>query len=379
MQNHIKSRLRFTSLTAITLTYFIIRDNPTFSALTFWGLTVIGWGIALIVYTWKKKETREFLASNEKVLRVFDFLFVLGYMFISGGVGDSPYLMLIYLGIASIGIYDEKRDGLIYSILAVIVLVLYSVCYHKYWDGIWTTTSHEMARLILLPLFGVLADLLIAHFQQKKREEEEVLDELVTSLAKAIGSKDSYTLGHSTRVQHYALAIGKELGLGKEEMFTLKYGALLHDIGKIHIPTSLLNKPGRLNEQEWVEIRNHTTEGAKIIGSLKKLEGVRDIILHHHEHFNGKGYPEGLKGNEIPFLAAIVHVADAFDAMTTTRSYNQPETFEEAMDEIERCSGTDFHPMAAEAALSAYRKGKWPDFKLVHCSHSNQVLVSIVE
>ncbi|WP_052947642.1 HD-GYP domain-containing protein [Aneurinibacillus tyrosinisolvens] len=364
-QNHIKSKLRFASLTIITLSWFFVQNLPTFAPLIFWCLTIAGWVIALVIYSWKGRKAPAFLASNERVLRVFDFIFVLGYIWITGGAAQSPYLILIYLGIASVGLYDEKQVGLLYSLLAVAVLLVYDLSYQRFWAEEWKTSYHVVSHIFMLPLFGIMADLLIAHFRHIKQEERAVLEELVASLAKAIGSKDSYTLGHSTRVQHYAVALGEELGLNQEDMFTLKFGAMLHDIGKIHIPSSLLNKPGRLTKEEWDQLQEHAVEGARIVGSLKKLTGVRDIILYHHEKYDGHGYPRGLKGDEIPFLAAIVNVADSFDAMTTSRTYNKPKTVEEGIAELERCSGTQFHPLAAAAAVSLYKESKWPRFKSV--------------
>jgi putative nucleotidyltransferase with HDIG domain len=363
MQNHIKSKLRFVSLSVITLTYFFVQHHSTFSSVVFWGLTLTGWMIGVVVYTWKGKKAEMFLASKEQMLRVLDFIFVLGYMWVTGGVDESPYLILIYLGIASVGLYDEKRVGVLYSFLAVIVLIVYDCGYTYIYEGQWRTSTNALSHIFMLPVFGVMANLLISHFQRIKKEEQIVLDELVTSLAKAIGSKDSYTLGHSTRVQLYSLALGKELGLNQDDMFTLKYGALLHDIGKIHIPSTVLNKTGKLTEEEWLELKGHSLEGARIVGGLKKLKGVRDIILYHHEKYNGQGYPHGLKGEEIPLLAAIVNVADSFDAMTSSRSYNTPKSIEEGMAEIKRCTGTQFHPKVAEAALSLYQRGRWPQPK----------------
>lgn len=361
--NHIKSKLRFVSLTVITLSYFLVKDHSEFNGVIFWGFTLMGWIIAAFVYKWKGKKTGVFLERNENKLRFLDFAFVLGYMTVTGGIEESPYLYLIYLGIASVGLYGSRQVGLLYSLLALAVLVGYDMFYHRVIEGEFVTMWHIWPKLCMLPVFGLLADLLISHFQDIQKNEEIVLDQLVTSLAKAIGSKDSYTLGHSTRVQMYALAIGKELNLSQEDMFTLRYGALLHDIGKIHIPSSVLNKTTRLTLDEWSELKNHAIEGARIMAGLQKLSGVRDIILCHHEKYDGTGYPNGLRGEEIPFLAAIVNVADSFDAMTTTRSYNKPKTVEEGMAEVRRCIGTQFHPKAAAAALGLFERGQWPRFK----------------
>lgn len=370
--NHIKGKLRFVSLTVITLSYFFVKDHPQFNEAIFWGFTLTGWITAAFVYSWKGKKTGVFLEENENKLRLLDFMFVLGYMTVTGGIEESPYVYLIYLGIASVGLYGSRRLGLVYSLLALAVLVEYDILYHQFMDGNSVTTWHIWSNLCMLPVFGLLADMLISHFQNMRENEEIVLDQLVTSLAKAIGSKDSYTLGHSTRVQIYALAIGSELKLSQEDMFTLRYGALLHDIGKIHIPSNVLNKTERLTSDEWNELKGHSIEGARIMAGLQKLSGVRDIVLYHHEKYDGTGYPNGLRGEEIPFLAAIVNVADSFDAMTSTRSYNKPRTVEEGMAEVQRCIGTQFHPKAAYAALALFQKGQWPRFKQIEESAESE-------
>jgi HD-GYP domain-containing protein (c-di-GMP phosphodiesterase class II) len=144
--------------------------------------------------------------------------------------------------------------------------------------------------------------------------------------------------------------IAKELSLNSEDMIELKYACFLHDIGKIYIETELLQKI-KLDKDEMNEIRKHSERGAKIIEGIRFLEGVREAVLHHQERYDGKGYPAGLKGEDIPLLARIISVADAFDAMTTDRPYKKKISFKDAMDEIQKHAGTQFDPKIAKALL----------------------------
>ncbi|MDP3791469.1 MAG: HD-GYP domain-containing protein [Candidatus Omnitrophota bacterium] len=175
--------------------------------------------------------------------------------------------------------------------------------------------------------------------------------ESVVALTNAIEMRDPYTKEHLSRVVKYALLIAKELGLSKDEMIELKYACFLHDVGKIYIETELLNKKIKLDAGDMEEIKKHSERGAKIIEGIKFLEGVKSAVLYHQERYDGKGYPEGLKGDQIPPLARIVSVADAFDAMTSDRPYKPKMSFAEAMDEVEKHAGTQFDPKIARAFL----------------------------
>ncbi len=174
--------------------------------------------------------------------------------------------------------------------------------------------------------------------------------ESVVALTNAIEMRDPYTKEHLNRVVKYALLIAKEFGLSKDEMIELKYACFLHDVGKIYIETELLKKV-KLDAGDLEEIKKHSERGARIIEGIKFLEGVRSAVLYHQERYDGKGYPEGLKADQIPFLARIVSVADAFDAMTTDRPYKPKMSFKEAMDEVEENAGTQFDPDVAKAFL----------------------------
>ncbi len=185
-----------------------------------------------------------------------------------------------------------------------------------------------------------------------KRERRAHLESIV-ALTNAIEGRDLYTKEHVSRVQEYALLIGKAMHLVHDVMIQLRYGCILHDIGKIYIDNALLKKV-KLTEEDFKEIKKHAERGAKIIEGIEFLKDVKDIVWSHQEAYDGSGYPRGLKGDEIPLLARIVAVADAFDAMTTDRPYGPKMSFGKALDESEKKSGTQFDPVVC-AALLKYR------------------------
>lgn len=176
---------------------------------------------------------------------------------------------------------------------------------------------------------------------------------------KELEAKDPYLKGHSMRVREYALEIGKALKLKKDELKILSDVTLVHDIGKLFIDYRILNKPSGLNEKEWLIIKNHPVVGATIIYPLRGLRNGIEIIKYHHERINGKGYPDGLAGDDIPYLAKIISVADAFDAMTSERPFRErPLTLEEAREELLKNSGTQFDSEIVKVFLQLIDKGK---------------------
>jgi diguanylate cyclase (GGDEF)-like protein/putative nucleotidyltransferase with HDIG domain len=170
---------------------------------------------------------------------------------------------------------------------------------------------------------------------------QTVLD-TVTSLAFAIDAKDHYTQGHSQKVSAYAALIAEALGMTDVEVEEVRLGAVLHDIGKVAIPENILNKSGPLNPDEWDTMKSHVTFGAKILDPLTPLARVREMVLHHHEYFDGSGYPDALSGEQIPLGARIIAVADAFDTITSDRTYKKARAATEALAELERCSNAQF-------------------------------------
>jgi diguanylate cyclase (GGDEF)-like protein/putative nucleotidyltransferase with HDIG domain len=185
--------------------------------------------------------------------------------------------------------------------------------------------------------------------EQANRLLRERSTAAMESLSATVDARDAYTAGHSRRVQQLALAIGRELGLSQAELDLLGHAALFHDIGKLAVPDAILLKPAVLTDEEWTLMQRHSDEGARIIDRLGFLNDAVPAIRHHHERFDGTGYPDGLKGEEIPLGARIIHVADALDSMLTTRIYRAARPAAEAMDELKHAAGTQFCPRCVAA------------------------------
>ncbi len=175
----------------------------------------------------------------------------------------------------------------------------------------------------------------------------ELFYKTIKSISSALDAKDPYTHGHSLRVTLYSLILAKELGLSDKNLEEIELAGLLHDIGKIAIPQSILCKPGKLTDEEFAIMKSHPENSEKLISSIKKLQGITNWLKAHHEKWDGTGYPEHLKGEEIPVSARIIALADTYDAMTSTRSYRKALEHEVAIEEIKRCSGTQFDPNLA--------------------------------
>jgi HD-GYP domain-containing protein (c-di-GMP phosphodiesterase class II) len=191
--------------------------------------------------------------------------------------------------------------------------------------------------------------------KDSSREIEESYVATLRLLATVIDARDKYTKGHSARVARFSLALGRRMGLEEAETKDLEISSMFHDVGKIRIPDSILNKEEPLTREEFMEMMQHTRIGAKILEVAPSLHKHMPVALHHHERFDGSGYPDGLKGDMIPVAATIISIADAFDAMTTARPYRPAMTHDEAVAEIKRCKGTQFHPLVAEEFLKLLR------------------------
>jgi HD-GYP domain-containing protein (c-di-GMP phosphodiesterase class II) len=180
----------------------------------------------------------------------------------------------------------------------------------------------------------------------------------VRSLASAVDAKDPYTLGHSQRVTQYAMVIARELGLSNDEVEDLQLAALLHDVGKIGLPDEILLKAGKLTSEEWEQVRKHPIWGEEILRPIKQLRRVASWIRHEHERWNGSGYPDGLRSGAIPVPSRIIAVADAFDALTSDRSYRKAVSVTEAISILESAAGTEYDPEVVAAFLTAVESGK---------------------
>jgi len=179
----------------------------------------------------------------------------------------------------------------------------------------------------------------------------------LASLIGAVNDHDTYTGGHSCRVSDYTAALGRILGMPRAEVAFLRQAGLVHDIGKIGIPDKILRKNGRLTEEELHLVRLHPIFGASILSRFKDMDRMIPVVLHHHERWDGSGYPSGVAGVDIPRESRIIFVADAFDAMTTDRPYGEILSTSEALTELRRCAGAQFDPQLVDAMHEAWRAG----------------------
>jgi len=191
---------------------------------------------------------------------------------------------------------------------------------------------------------------------EMKSEQKEFCEMCIRSMLKALQLKDDYTFGHSLRVAFYSLALGKEVGLSETELYELEVAALFHDIGKIGVPDHILNKPARLEENEFLKMKKHPEQSAEILEGFKPFEKVAMFAKHHHERFDGRGYPDGMKGEDIPYFSRIILIADTFDAMTSTRPYRKGLPYKVAFDELNEFAGTQFDPDLVKSFVSAMTK-----------------------
>jgi len=195
-----------------------------------------------------------------------------------------------------------------------------------------------------------------AALSESYRMLEESSLEAAESLNATVEAKDPYTAGHSVRVQRIAVSIAQELGVPPKDLDAVRHGGLFHDIGKIAIPDVLLTKPAKLTEDEFELMKRHSSEGARIVSKFGRLRECGSIIRHHHERWDGKGYPERLAGEDIPLLATIVGFAEAWDAMIIERPYQRALRIEEAFDEVREHRGVQFSPVVVDAFFAAVAK-----------------------
>ncbi|MEV6669360.1 HD-GYP domain-containing protein [Streptomyces sp. NPDC051162] len=223
-----------------------------------------------------------------------------------------------------------------------------------------------MTALLWRSAYGPLAALLVllpmsvsSWFLDRYERERAAHQATIRALVQAVDLKDRYTRGHSERVGRASVLIARELGMAGERLEALRFAGILHDIGKLGIPTRLLRKDGPLTPEERRLIELHPEYGHEMVRGIGFLDEARAAILHHHERLDGSGYPYGLSGRQIPQFARIVAVADAFDAMTSTRSYSRARPVAVAMAELHRCSGTQFDPHMVEALEAALDRHGW--------------------
>ncbi len=222
---------------------------------------------------------------------------------------------------------------------AIIILV-----YH--FTAPWTLALFIIPLLLLRYAYRLYLDMKETHIAT------------LTALTTALDAKDAYTHGHSYRVSRYALMLGRSLGLSAKRLELLEYAALLHDIGKIGVSGEIISKNGKLTDEEYEVMKSHPAVGAQIIERLKFLKEAALIVKYHHERPDGGGYPEGLKGEEIPLEARILHICDTLDAMTSSRSYRKAMAMETCIEEFQKYRGSQFDPEVVDALLGLHRRGE---------------------
>ncbi len=200
----------------------------------------------------------------------------------------------------------------------------------------------------------------IRKYALRHEQDNKIINESIETFISFIDAKDPYTNGHSKRVAQYTRAIASEMGYEGEELDRIYYIALLHDCGKIGVPDNILGKPGKLTDEEFQIIKSHTVRGGEILSHFKSLENVGEGARYHHERYDGRGYPEGLAGEDIPLIARMICVADSFDAMNTNRVYRKKLTTETIMQEIEANKGKQFDPAIADIMLRLLREDRLP-------------------
>ena len=226
-----------------------------------------------------------------------------------------------------------------------------------YLDSTGTADVFQQADLELVTAIALQAGLAID--RAKLIEDlENLFFESIRTIVAALEAKDKYTCGHSERVTTYAVEIARVMEWSEKDLNTLNLSALLHDVGKIGIPERVLLKPGKLTAEEYEVMKQHPVIGAEIIKHLKNAASIIGGIRHHHERWDGMGYPDGLKGEGIPLMARIIQMADSYDAMTSHRPYRKGLTQEEVTLEIERCKGSQFDPKIADVFMNLLRSGQ---------------------
>lgn len=318
------------------------------------------------IYRYKKEPESE----NLKIYIVVGYFIM--YLF-SMITGSTNMIFSYILPMLSLLILYHQPKLILYTGIASMVVNVYFVAM-QFINGEMDLQSSKEAEiqlaLIALCFGGCYAatriydritiqnkEFMIA-LEEKNRQNQQMTFQTIMTIVNTIDAKDQYTKGHSQRVSDYSAALAKELGLTDEEVEKIRYIALLHDIGKIGVPDNILNKPGKLTNEEFALMKMHTIVGGEI---LKDIETVKDLDVgakYHHERYDGRGYPEGLKGEEIPYIARLICIADTYDAMASNRIYRKHLTDETILAEIERCSGTQFDPVMARAFLKLLKENR---------------------
>lgn len=257
---------------------------------------------------------------------------------------------------------DLDEFARVTGVLGLRTLALIPLSTSEGWVGVLVLARREpvpfsLADLDLLAVLGDVASTAV-HRVRLREELEEAYIGAARALAEAVDVRDSYVAGHSQRTGALAEQVARMMDLPEDQIQDIRYGAILHDVGKLSVPDAILKKIGPLSAEEWKVIRRHTIAGARILSPVTRLARAAEIVRYHHERWDGTGYPEGLRGEAIPLGARIVAVVDAYTAMIDERTYRRALTPEEAIEELQRQAGTQFDPTVVAAFLRAVKSGE---------------------
>ena len=318
-------------------------------------IALLNFVVSSILYLTKVKDYIETLPVAQCILIcVFIMVFIHLYQYIhSSTKSRSDYLLLfglflvlICVAIEGISVYFVSMVSGLFTGIGMIILLLANIVRTIHKIHVVEQTRHQKELEI------------------EKKENKKITLQMMESLSTTIEAKDEYTRGHSRRVAQYAALIAKNMGWTNEEIQNLKNCAYLHDIGKIGIPDQILNKPGQLTEDEFNLIKQHPIIGQDILKDITIIPHLGEVTRSHHEHYDGTGYPDGLKGNEIPIQARIITLADSYDAMNSKRIYRNALSFNQIKEEIEKNAGTQFDPKITNVFLKLMDDGSL--FNLEH-------------
>lgn len=343
----------FTIIVILLVTYGleVIKNERTIGYIVLFALLmIVPFDIVALFY------------SRNKEWEYLGYAVVTGYSFMYAFVlftGATQMVFSYILPLLCFLVLYHKPRLIGFSFIITLVLNVASLIYQLENNSITIANSREVeirfAAIILCyagayvsaGLYNMIHNdnqRYMAELTEKNQEIQDMAIQTIATIANTIDAKDEYTRGHSKRVAEISVAIAKDLGMSQEDINNLKSIALLHDIGKIGVPDTVLNKPGKLTDDEYELMKQHTVIGAEILKDIKMFQGIEVGARSHHEKYDGTGYPEKISGEDIPYIARIIAVADAFDAMTSNRVYRKRLDLDYVINELKRCSGSQFDP-----------------------------------
>ena len=257
---------------------------------------------------------------------------------------------------------DTTIGFIFYTKDEAINLSSFSIIYklhEEYLTGLTGTIFIACFSFWLILLIGyIVISIIINQYEKQLQTKEKIITEAFEVFSNFVDAKDPYTHGHSDRVADYSEKIAKKLGMSEQECENIYWIAKLHDIGKCYVPDNILNKPSKLTDEEFKQIKEHTIKGSEMVKDFSSIPGITEGALYHHERYDGKGYPTGKKGEEIPYIARIICVADSYDAMNSDRVYRKKLSKDKIIDELNKGKGSQFDPNIVDAFVELLKGGE---------------------